>query len=95
VIAGRVAVRTRRIPSTTTGTDVFTGRSVPVRDASGTTGRSYTQGAWWTLRSTGPPLTPGRDVRVVGVDGLTLLVDPDDSQQAGPAPPAGRGEDES
>jgi membrane-bound serine protease (ClpP class) len=93
VIAGRVAVRTRHTPSRTTGTDVFTGRTVPVRDASGTTGRSYTQGAWWALRSIGPPLEVGRDVRVVGIDGLTLLVDPEDSEQAAPAPQSGRGED--
>ena len=93
VIAGRVAVRSRRIPSTTTGTDVFTGRTVQVRDASGTTGRSFAQGSWWALRSTGPPLTVGRNVRVVGVDGLTLLVDPEASQQAGPAPRSGRGKD--
>lgn len=93
VIAGRVAVRSRRIPSTTTGTDVFTGRTVQVRDASGTTGRSFAQGSWWALRSTGPPLTVGRDVRVVGVDGLTLLVDPEASQQTGPAPQSGRGKD--
>jgi membrane-bound serine protease (ClpP class) len=93
VIAGRVAMRTRHTPSRTTGTDVFTGRTVPVRDASGTTGRSYTQGAWWALRSIGPPLEVGRDVRVVGIDGLTLLVDPEDSEQAAPAPQSGRGED--
>jgi membrane-bound serine protease (ClpP class) len=91
VIAGRVAVRSRRLPSTTTGTDVFTGHTVPVREASGTTGRSYTQGAWWALRSVGPPLTAGRDVRVVGIDGLTLLVDPEDIEQAEPAPQSGRG----
>jgi len=93
VIAGRVAVRSRRIPSTTTGTDVFTGQTVPVREASGTAGRSFTQGAWWTLRSIGPPLDVGRNVRVVGVDGLTLLVDPEASEQAEPAPRSGRGED--
>jgi len=91
VIAGRVAVRSRRIPSTTTGTDVFTGHTVPVREASGTTGRSFTQGAWWALRSVGPPLTAGRDVRVVGVDGLTLLVDPEYIEQAEPAPQSERG----
>ncbi|HSE08021.1 MAG TPA: NfeD family protein [Nocardioidaceae bacterium] len=77
VLAGRVALRTRRAPSTSTGTDVFTGQTVPVREASGTSGRSFTQGAWWTLRSTGGPLHAGGQVRVVGVDGLVLLVDPE------------------
>lgn len=91
VIAGRVAVRSRRMPSSATGTDVFAGASVPVREAAGPTGRSYTQGAWWALRSVGPPLEVGRNVRVVGVDGLTLLVDPEDSDPAEPAPEGGRG----
>jgi membrane-bound serine protease (ClpP class) len=83
VLAGRVAMRTRRAPSTTTGADVLTGRSVPVRQASGTTGRSFTEGTWWSLRSTGPPLQVGSTVRVVGVEGLQLVVDPD----ADPTPP--------
>ncbi|MFC5728113.1 MULTISPECIES: NfeD family protein [Nocardioides] len=91
VIAGRVAVTSRREPSMTTGTDVFTGRTVPVREASGTTGRTFTQGAWWALRSVGGPLAVGRDVRVVGVDGLTLLVDPDAPGQPEPAPESERG----
>lgn len=86
VLAGRVAVRTRRAPSTTTGADVFTGRTVPVREASGTSGRSYTQGAWWSLRSTGAPLETGTRVRVVGVDGLVLLVDPQAHDDGEPQP---------
>lgn len=91
VIAGRVAVSSRRIPSSKTGTDVFSGRTVPVREASGAMGRTYTEGAWWALRSIGLPLEVGRNVRVVGVDGLTLLVDPEASEQAEAAPESGRG----
>jgi membrane-bound serine protease (ClpP class) len=49
---------------------------VPVREAEGTTGRSFTQGTWWSLRSTGAPLRAGTDARVVDIDGLVLLVDP-------------------
>lgn len=76
IVAGRVAMKTRRTPSTTTGTDVFTGRRVTVREASGTTGRTYAEGAWWTLRSVGPPLEVGSTARVVAVDNLVLVVDP-------------------
>ena len=76
VIAGRLAFRTRSAPSTATGADLLTGHLVPVRDANGTTGRGFTEGAWWSLRSIGPPLEPGGQARVVGMDGLVLLVDP-------------------
>ena len=76
LVAGRVAMKARRTPSTMTGTDVFTGRRVPVREATGTTGRTYAEGAWWTLRSVGPPLEVGSTVRVVAVDNLVLVVDP-------------------
>jgi membrane-bound serine protease (ClpP class) len=76
VFAGRIAFRTRHTPSTATGADIFTGRSVPVREAAGTTGRSFAEGAWWSIRSVGPPLRVGSTVRVVGIDGLVLVVDP-------------------
>jgi membrane-bound serine protease (ClpP class) len=87
VLAGRVAVRTRHAPSTMTGTDIFTGRTVPVKEASGAAGRSFTEGAWWTLRSTGAPLEVGTDVRVVGIDGLVLVVDPGEPEEGKPEPP--------
>jgi membrane-bound serine protease (ClpP class) len=76
VLAGRVAYRTRHMPSTATGADLFTGRSVPVREADGTSGRSFAEGAWWSIRSVGPPLRAGSTAQVVGMDGLVLLVDP-------------------
>jgi membrane-bound serine protease (ClpP class) len=77
VVVGRLARRTRHEPSRSTGTDVFTGRRLAVRTADGTTGTSYAEGAWWSLRSVGPPLTAGGEVAVVGTDGLVLVVDPD------------------
>jgi membrane-bound ClpP family serine protease len=49
---------------------------VTVRDADGTNGSTFTEGAWWSLRSVGPPLRPGDPARVVGVEDLVLLVDP-------------------
>jgi membrane protein implicated in regulation of membrane protease activity len=42
----------------------------------GGTGRTFAGGAWWTVRSTGGPLHDGGTVRVVGLDGLTLLAEP-------------------
>jgi membrane-bound serine protease (ClpP class) len=78
VVAGRLAYRTRHQTSRSTGADVFTGRLVRVVDASGDTGRAFTEGAWWSLRSVGPPLEAGATARVVGIDGLVLLVDPRD-----------------
>jgi membrane-bound serine protease (ClpP class) len=76
VAVGRVAMRTRRAPSVSTGMDLLVGRAVPVREGEGTTGRTFAAGAWWSLRSTGAPLRAGTEVRVVGVDGLVLVVDP-------------------
>jgi membrane-bound serine protease (ClpP class) len=76
VFAGRLAARARKLPSVSTGTDVFTGQSVTVREADGTTGSAYTEGAWWSLRSVGPPLQPGEIARIVAVEDLVLLVDP-------------------
>lgn len=76
LVAGRVAARTRKLPSTTTGADVFAGTWVTVRDADGTTGSGFIEGAWWSLRSVGPPLRAGDLARVVSVEELVLLVDP-------------------
>jgi membrane-bound serine protease (ClpP class) len=76
VIAGRLAARARKLPSVSTGTDIFTGQSVTVREADGTTGSTFAEGAWWSLRSVGPPLRAGNTARVVAVEDLVLLVDP-------------------
>ena len=76
VIAGRLAYRTRHQPSLATGADALTGRLVEVTHTSGEAGRTFVHGAWWSVRSTGAPLTDGASARVVGIDGLTLLVDP-------------------
>jgi membrane-bound serine protease (ClpP class) len=76
VLAGRLAARTRKLPSTSTGTDVFRGQSVTVREADGVTGSAFTEGAWWSLRSVGPALQPGDTARIVAVEDLVLVVDP-------------------
>jgi membrane-bound serine protease (ClpP class) len=76
LVAGRVAARTRKMPSTTTGADVFAGNWVRVRDTDGTSGSGFTEGAWWSLRSVGPPLRAGGLARVLSVEDLVLIVDP-------------------
>ncbi|MFH5824986.1 nodulation protein NfeD [Georgenia sp. AZ-5] len=90
VLAGRIAYRSRHMPSTTTGADLFRGRAVRVSEAAGTTGRGFVEGAWWSLRSVGPPLRAGETAVVAGMDGLVLLVEPA-SAADGPAPDATSG----
>lgn len=83
VVAGRVALRTRKAPSTSTGGDLLIGRKVEVREADGTKGTAYAIGSWWTLRSIGPPLRVGSEVLVTDVDGLVLMVDPGEQPDTG------------
>ena len=77
VLAGRLAWRARRVPSIT-GREGLLGRQVTVRTADGPTGQVLLDGAWWTVRSRGVPLAPGQRVRVVDLDGLELIVDPEE-----------------
>jgi membrane-bound ClpP family serine protease len=42
----------------------------------GQTGIAYAGGEAWSARSAGPQIPPGAPVRVVGVDGLELIVEP-------------------
>ncbi|MEX2290318.1 MAG: NfeD family protein [Mycobacteriales bacterium] len=78
VLAGRLVVRTRRQPAASSSADLLTGQTLTVRsvDPDGGTGRAFAEGAWWTVRSTGPPLAVGDDVRVRELDELVLVVDP-------------------
>lgn len=76
VFAGRLALRARRAPSTTTGAGVLTAHVVELEHVEGDTARVFVEGAWWTVRSTGAPLQEGERARVTGIDGLTLLVEP-------------------
>jgi membrane-bound serine protease (ClpP class) len=77
VLAGRLAWRARRAPSVT-GAEGLVGRHAVVRDLTGDgDGTLHLDGAWWRARATSDgPLVPGQEVRVVGLDGLDLLVEP-------------------
>jgi membrane-bound serine protease (ClpP class) len=77
VLAGRLAWRARRAPSVS-GRAGLIGRQVTLRTANGPTGQVLLDGAWWTVRSRGAPLAPGQRVRVVDLDGLELIVDPEE-----------------
>src|SRR5690606_39890498 len=61
------------------GAESFTGRTAVLQAATGSTGRALFEGAWWDVRSPDAALQKGQSVRVVGVDGLTLLVEPTDT----------------
>ena len=77
VLAGRLAWRARRAPSVT-GREGLLGRQLTVKTADGATGQVLLDGAWWTVRSRDTALQPGQTVRVVDLDGLELIVDPEE-----------------
>jgi membrane-bound serine protease (ClpP class) len=81
VLAGRVAYRTRHLPSLATGAEIFTNRVVQIDQARGESGRTFVEGAWWSVRSVGTPLVAGASARVIGMDGLVLLVEPQASRE--------------
>lgn len=76
VLAGRLALRSRNAPSTTSQ-ERFVGQALTVGRADGQRGQALVEGAWWNLRSEAEPLEPGLPVRVVAVDGLELVVRPE------------------
>ncbi|MDN3294001.1 nodulation protein NfeD [Streptomyces ficellus] len=74
LLAGRLAWRARRA-SSTTGGEALIGREAVVRRVGDGTGQILLDGAWWTVRGRDAPLTEGRQVRVVGREGLDLIVE--------------------
>lgn len=81
VLAGRLAMRSRKAPSTLTGPGLLVGRPVTVFRVSGTEGQAFVEGAWWRVRSRDAPLQEGTVARVVDVDGLELLVEPTEQRE--------------
>jgi membrane-bound serine protease (ClpP class) len=77
VLAGRLAWRARHAPSIT-GREALIGRRVTVRTADGPGGQVLLDGAWWQARGRATALQPGQTVRVVDLDGLELIVDPEE-----------------
>jgi len=94
VVAGRLVAKSHRAPVTASGPGQYLDHVVTVRDVGrgpepGRTGRTFTEGTWWNVRSTGEPLAAGTRARVVGMDGLTLLVEPLPPDEQAPPPPNG------
>ncbi|MFI2432486.1 nodulation protein NfeD [Streptomyces sp. NPDC018693] len=74
LLAGRLAWRARRAPPAG-GEEAFVGREAVVHRVEGDGGQVFLDGAWWTVRShDASRLAEGDAVRVVGQDGLTLVV---------------------
>jgi membrane-bound serine protease (ClpP class) len=60
-----------------------TGTPAVVRRPLGPVGSVYAAGEEWTARTVGDlPLDRGTPVKVVGVDGLTVIVEPDPASSA-------------
>jgi membrane-bound serine protease (ClpP class) len=73
---GRVAWRTRRLVGVT-GTQAIVGARGVVREVDGNDLHVFVQGSWWGARSRSSPLRPGQEIRVVEMDGLRLIVEPE------------------
>jgi membrane-bound serine protease (ClpP class) len=74
-IAGRAALKARLQPSTT-GASTLIGKAGTVVNVEGVSGSVFLDGAWWTVRSSAGELETGEEARVVGVEGLELIVEP-------------------
>jgi membrane-bound serine protease (ClpP class) len=76
-LLGRAAWRTRRLPPAT-GPEALIGRRTEVRSVDGARAEVFLEGTWWGARARAGRLEVGRPVRVVGVEGLTLIVEPEE-----------------
>jgi membrane-bound serine protease (ClpP class) len=73
---GRVAWRSRRLAGST-GAEGIVGSRGTVRSVEGDQALVFLQGAWWTARAADGTLRRGEPIRVVDMDGLRLVVEPD------------------
>ncbi|MGD9705701.1 MAG: nodulation protein NfeD [Acidimicrobiia bacterium] len=76
VVAGRIAMRSRSSPSTTTGHGALIGQRGAVRVAHGAA-QLFVNGAWWGIRARDSDvvLVDGTPVEVVDVVGIHLIVE--------------------
>jgi membrane-bound serine protease (ClpP class) len=77
LVLGRVAWRTRGLVSVS-GTDAIVGARGVIKEVDGRDAQLFLQGSWWGARSRSGELRPGQDVRVVEMDGLRLIVEPEE-----------------
>jgi membrane-bound serine protease (ClpP class) len=74
---GRVAWRTRRLIGVS-GTEAIVGARGVVKAIDGDDVQVFVQGSWWGARARSGPLRPGQEIRVTEMDGLRLIVEPDE-----------------
>lgn len=82
ILAGRIAWKSRRAP-VVSGTEAMVGRPGRVGQAAGTSGQVLVDGVWWRARTDGEPLREGQRVRVRGIEGLELIVEPEAETEKG------------
>jgi membrane-bound serine protease (ClpP class) len=76
LLAGRLAWHARRA-APVSGRELLIGHETLIRSTvDETAGQVLMEGSWWTARSRGESLREGETVRVVALDGLTLIVEP-------------------
>jgi membrane-bound serine protease (ClpP class) len=73
--AGRLALRTRHAPASTTGYGPLIDRTIRVGLVDGERVSALVDGAWWTVRTDGP-VEVGDELVVRSVEGLTLVAEP-------------------
>ena len=74
---GRVAWRTRRLVGVS-GTEAILGARSVVKRIDDDDVQVFVQGSWWGARAPSGPLRPGQEIRVTEMDGLRLIVEPDE-----------------
>jgi membrane-bound serine protease (ClpP class) len=74
---GRVAWRTRRLVGVS-GTEAILGARGVVKKIDGDDLQVSVQGSWWGARARSGPLRPGQEIRVTEMDGLRLIVEPEE-----------------
>lgn len=76
VLAGRLVVRSRHAPVNASGPGVLVGQVATVSRLGDGPALVFVEGAWWTVRGAEPPApADGETVRVVGLEGLDLVVE--------------------
>jgi membrane-bound serine protease (ClpP class) len=59
------------------GTHAIVGSRGVVKEIEGDDLQVFVQGSWWGARARSGSLRPGQDIRVVEMDGLRLIVEPE------------------
>lgn len=80
LLIGRFAVRSQRSPKFAGQGGTMVGETGTVRSVDGDTAQVWASGAMWRARSPSGPLERGARVRVVDMEGLQLVVEPEDAE---------------